>query len=182
MKKFSICFLIFILLLLGFIQGEESLSTQEEPKAINIKNLGSFDQPLMFQSPSPWYIVVQGTAEIEEYGCKDGVFYIKITNPGNDFWHIQFGQHVPIKKETSYKLLFDAKSDEERDIQVRVIQDQTWKIIVKNIFNLTTQIKTYTWEFTPSEDAQIIVFDFGKISDKSISTSIYIDNVILEEY
>ncbi len=179
MKKFSILFLFFIFLFLGSIQGEES-SLQAKPKAI--KSLGTFEEFVIYQAPSPWYIVVQGTAEVEEYGTKNGMFYIKITNPGNDFWHIQFGQHTPIKKETSYKLIFDAKSDKERDIQVRVIQDQTWKIVVKNIFNLTPEMRTYTWEFTPSEEAQIIVFDFGKISDKSIATTIYLDNVVLEEY
>lgn len=179
MKNFSILFLLFIFLFLGFIQGEKS-SSQANPRVV--KTLGTFEKSVIYQAPSPWYLVVQGTAEIEEYGAKDGVFYVKINNPGNDFWHIQFGQHIPIRKGISYKLLFDAKSDKERDIQVRVIQDQTWKIVVKSIFNLIPEKRTYTWEFTPSEEAQIIVFDFGKISDKSIATTVYLDNVILEEY
>jgi len=36
-------------------------------------------------------------------------------------------------------------------------------------------------EFTPKKDGHIIVFDMGKISEKSIATTIYIANVELVE-
>lgn len=188
MRKLSILILVLVFSLfvagcaLGGPAPTPSKEVKEIPaKVVNLTQLGIFDEPIEYQAPSPWYFVVQGTAEVEKYGAKDGVFYVTIKNVGDDFWHIQFGQHIVVKQGKNYKLSFDAKADTPRDIQVRFIQDQTWKIVVSKIFDLTTKMTTYTWEFAPSEKADIIVFDFGKVSDKSVPTTIYIDNVALEE-
>lgn len=195
MKKLSI--LLVLTLFIFFIAGcagAPQATTQEQAPAVtevttpagkatvvNVTKLGVFEEPLMFTAPSNWYIVVQGTAEVEEYGAKKGVFYVKIKKPGDDFWHIQFGTHVPLSANKKYKLTFEAKADDPRDLQVRVIQDQTWEIVVKNVFNLTTEMQKFEWEFTLPKDGHIIVFDMGKISEKSVATTIYLDNVELTE-
>ncbi|MCX7720150.1 MAG: carbohydrate binding domain-containing protein [Dictyoglomus thermophilum] len=162
--------------------GVTEVTTPEgKAQVINVTKLGVFNENLMFSAPSNWYIVVQGTAEVEEYGAKGGFFYVKIKNPGDAFWHIQFGTHVPLPANKKYKLTFEAKADAERDLQVRVIQDQTWEIVESTTFNLTTEVQKFEWEFTPKKDGHIIVFDMGKISEKSIATTIYIANVELVE-
>jgi hypothetical protein len=184
MKKIiSILFiLITSLFLLGWTEAYTMQETsQPTTKPVKVTKLGLFDENVMFSAPSSWYIVIMGTAEAEEYGAKGGVFYVKIKNPGDAFWHIQFGTHVPINANKTYKLSFDAKADNSRDLQVRVIIDQTWEIVEQKTFDLTNEMKKFSWEFTPKKDAHIIVFDMGKISEKSIATTIYLDNVELEE-
>ncbi|HOJ93432.1 MAG TPA: carbohydrate binding domain-containing protein [Dictyoglomaceae bacterium] len=194
MKRFYVGLLLIVFcLFIAGCAGEPAQTTETAPgvvevktpegtaKVVNVTKLGLFEEPAFFSAPAPWYITIQGTAEVEDYGAKNGVFYVKIKTPGDAFWHIQFGQHVPIQANKTYKLSFDAKADEPRDLQVRALQDQTWEIISSQVFDLTTDMQTYTWEFTPAKDAHIIVFDMGKISEKSIATTIYLDNVILEE-
>jgi hypothetical protein len=194
MKKFYALLLILIFTL--FVAGcagapttsketQQAVTEVKTPegtaKVVNVTKLGVFDEPITFSTPSNWYLVAQGTAELEEYGAKNGVFYVKIKNPGDAFWHIQFGTHVPLSANKKYKLSFEAKADTPRDLQVRAIQDQTWEIVEQKVFDLTTEMQKFEWEFTPKKDVHIIVFDMGKISEKSIATTIYLDNVELEE-
>ncbi|PMQ00800.1 MAG: laminarinase [Dictyoglomus sp. NZ13-RE01] len=179
MKKFLMYLLLTLLVIFSLSLAQEA----KKPKSVKV--LGNFEEPVIYQAPQNWYIVIDASspAEAEEYGCKKGVFYIIINNVGTNFWHIQFGTHTPLKKNTKYVLKFDASSTKERDIQVRAIVNQApWPIIDKTVFNLTPEMKTYTWEFTLKDDATTIVFDFGKISDKSVPSTIILDNVILEEY
>ncbi|MGB9788436.1 MAG: carbohydrate binding domain-containing protein [Dictyoglomus turgidum] len=162
--------------------GVVEVTTPEgKAQVINVTKLGVFTENLMFSAPSNWYIVIQGTAEVEEYGAKNGAFYVKIKNPGDAFWHIQFGTHVPIPAGKKYKITFEAKADAARDLQVRVIQDQTWEIVESKVFDLTTEMQKFEWEFTPKKDGHIVVFDMGKVSEKSIATTIYLANVELVE-
>ncbi len=193
-KYFGLLTIVILIFFIAGCAGAPQVTTEEKAPGVtevttptgkatvvNVTRLGVFDEPLMFSAPSNWYIVVQGTAEAEEYGSKEGVFYVKIKNPGDAFWHIQFGTHIPLSANKKYKLTFEAKADTPRDLQVRAIQDQTWEIVVSKVFDLTTEMQKFEWEFIPSKAAHIIVFDMGKISEKSIATTIYLDNVELTE-
>lgn len=110
-----------------------------------------------------WYFLHMedfgGDAEltIEEI---NGVNFAKfvIKEVGNQFYSIQLIQDIPLIKGHTYRVSFDAKADDARKILVKLNgdADRAWAAYSpgKEIL-LSTEIETYTFEFSMGEDSDI---------------------------
>lgn len=121
----------------------------------------------------------EGAAEI-----KDNTLIITSTNAGTEEYSVQIVQPgLTMKKGHKYKLTFDAKADAPRDMitcvsaptagWIRYLQDTT--------FDLTTDFKTYTFDFTVNakdDNNGRLEFNMGK---HNFTDTVYIKNVRLEE-
>lgn len=93
---------------------------------------------LLFQSGA-------GTAEI-----KDGLMTIKTTNEGIVDYSVQLVQpKLPMIKGKKYRVSFDARADEARDIIVCISAPENgWvRYFPDTTLGITTEMKTYTYEF-----------------------------------
>lgn len=151
---------------------------------------GTFDEPIkndQANDPNNWFIWTGAPygmgGKVESFGVKDGVFWIKISDLGWESWHIQFNQYVRLIPGRKYKLTFEAKADQERDIIAKFLHPTTYQNYIYKVFNLTTNMQKYELEFTLPSDAYEIVnlsFELGKVSDKSKTTTVYFDNITIE--
>lgn len=111
---------------------------------------------------------------------------INITNGGSQTYSVQLIQGpICLIKGKTYKLSFDAKSDGQRTIEVKLSSGggddgNTWIDYAVNSFTLDTDWKNYSYVFTMQSDTYSkarLEFNVG------FSTlPVYIDNVRLEEY
>ncbi len=90
----------------------------------------------------------------------------------------------------TYQVSFDARADEARSMasQVGVLLDTApWFTIYGDdyeVFELTTDMQTYTYTFTVSEADTtdgVVTFELGSIEGDETVTTVYIDNVVVQE-
>ncbi len=114
-----------------------------------------------------------GTAVVE-----DGVFIATMTTKGTEGWYGQFKTvTLDISKGKSYVVSFKAKADEPFNLSNNIgLNADPWTTYSGyQKFDLTTEMKTYTYEFTMGEadDRKArMVFDLGLLSGK-----IYFDDI-----
>jgi len=108
-----------------------------------------------------------GAAVVTYDGYGDAVWQVRLQQTGLTF--------VP---GNTYRLTFDAKSDVARDIEVGFYDGGSGQ---QEMFDITTDFATYTWEFTYSIGANTpLEFKLGS-SPMAAGTMFYVDNVVIEE-
>ncbi len=165
---------------------------QKELAAITFEEIdnGTFDEPIkndQANDPNNWFIwygLPYGmSGEVESFGIEKGVFWIKLKDLGEESWHIQFNQYVRLIPGREYKLTFEARADEGRDINVKLLHPTTYQIYAVESFDLIENMQKYELSFALPADAYEIVnlsFELGKVSDKSKATTVYFDNIFIE--
>jgi hypothetical protein len=114
-----------------------------------------------------------GTAVVD-----DGVFIATMTTKGTEGWYGQFKTvTLDISKGKSYVVSFKAKADEPFNLSTNIgLNADPWTTYSGyQKFDLTTEMKTYTYEFTMGEAGDRkarMVFDLGLLSGK-----IYFDDI-----
>ncbi len=96
----------------------------------------------------------QGTISTEEI---DGTNFarVNITRPGNQTYSVQLIQNVTVGKGRTYKVSFDAKSTDARNINVKVCagEERGWVTYSRDESKaLTSQIKSYEFIFEMTHD------------------------------
>ena len=124
--------------------------------------------------PGFWYMYDGSwSGAAATYGVTDGKFEIDVTNVAGEVWHFMLKQKgINLIEGETYKLSFDAFASVERPISVGFNPGLDAKV-----FNLTTELQTYSVEFT-YEGANVetrIEFLFGAAVGK-----VTLDNVKLE--
>jgi hypothetical protein len=103
---------------------------------------------------------------------EDGVFIATMTTKGTEGWYGQFKTvTLDISKGKSYVVSFKAKADEPFNLSTNVgLNADPWTTYSGyQKFDLTTEMKTYSYEFTMGEtdDRKArMVFDLGLLSGK----------------
>lgn len=120
-------------------------------------------------------------------GVVDGQFKTSVAKTGNDSYSIALGSsNFTLSSGKKYRLSFDAKSTVSRSIQPAIEHNDTgYDRRFDQTTALSTEMKTYTYDFTMSADDNLahVVFSFGNVSGASSlpAHDIYIDNVSLKE-
>ena len=180
MKKIS--FLLVLLMMLSVTVVGAEFSAGE---IIN----GYFTEEILDNqegNPNQWYIWQAGTygisgAALAEYGVtEENEFKMVIADIGTDFWHLQFNQHAALDAG-EYEFTFKARAEESRDLSLGVLDEATEDRLAEGFFDLEDQMKEFSLDIEIDEDYPEVKFTFeaGQISDNSIPTSIYIDQVQL---
>ncbi len=165
---------------------------QKELAAITFEEIdnGAFDEPIkndQANDPDNWFIwygLPYGmSGEMESFGIEKGGFWIKLKDVGEESWHIQFNQYVRLIPGREYKLTFEARADEGRDINVKFLHPTTYQIYAVESFDLIEDMQKYELSFALPADVYEIAnlsFELGKVSDKSKVTTVYFDNIFIE--
>jgi hypothetical protein len=118
------------------------------------------------------------------YDRTDGMFNITTDKSGEAGWAIQFNQYLDLETETTYVLSFDAKASVARDINVKLFLPDVWVMHIEQLDQmLTTEVATYTYEFTTGTDnvtGLTLSFELGLTTNFAAGT-VSIDNVTLKE-
>jgi len=177
--KEHLLFLLLISIILSGCSSELPDDTGKEaikndlPKNI-IKN-GDFSK----KDLTDWdlYLGGNGDATIEVINEE---LFVNIIDGGNERWHVQLRQlNHPIKKNAEYLVSFDARSIEPRRIESQVGKNsEPWTAYSKEeLFEITKDMKTYTYEFAMTEESDSegrFLIDFG-----NSNSSVYIDNIFV---
>jgi len=120
----------------------------------------------------------EGTAEI-----KDGMMIIKTQNEGTVDYSVQLVQpNLPMYKGKKYRISFEARASEPRDMIVCVsAPDRNWiRYFEDTLLTLSADWQKYTYEFTMNENDDNngrLEFNMGH---KGSTADIYIRNVRVE--
>ena len=120
-----------------------------------------------------------GEAKIE-----DGVAVISSTNCGTEEYSVQFLQaDMPVLKGHTYRVTFDIKADEARDVVLAVTAPNNgWNRYYPDTpYDATTEWKTYTFEFTSDtkdDNYARLEFNLGK---RGYTSTVYLKNVRYED-
>ncbi|MGM0415043.1 MAG: carbohydrate binding domain-containing protein [Bacillota bacterium] len=162
----------------GDTGGEEITYTANE-----IVN-GNFNSTIVDDlsgSPDNWYVWSGEGGAVNDYGVENGEFKIDISNLGNQTWAVQFAQFLKLNAG-DYKLSFDARADEPRDIIAMVQEDGgSWTVYGEETVALETDMQNYSFDVSlNAADIPKLIFSLGS-TDNGKTTSVYIDNVKLEK-
>ena len=121
----------------------------------------------------------EGAAEI-----KDNMMVISSTNAGTEEYSVQLVQpDLPMIKGKKYRVSFDAKADENRNIIVAVTAPTAgWiRYLPDTTQAITTEMQNYTFEFEmkdKDDNNGRLEFNMGKYGE---TATVYITNVRVEE-
>ncbi len=121
----------------------------------------------------------EGAAEI-----KDNTMIISSTNAGTEEYSVQLVQpELPLYQGKKYRVTFDAKADEARNIIVAVTAPSVdWiRYLPDTKQAITTEYQTYTFEFEmkdKDDNNGRLEFNMGKYGE---TATVYIRNVRVEE-
>ena len=120
-----------------------------------------------------------GEAKIE-----NNQIIITSTNDGTEEYSVQLVQpEMPVLKGHSYRVTFDAKTDEDRDIVVAVTAPNAgWiRYLPDTKLDITKEWKTFTYEFTSDQKDD----NYGRLEfnmgNHGYTSTVYITNVRYEE-
>ncbi len=132
-------------------------------------------------SPDNWYVWAGEGGAVGDYGVEDGEFKIEITELGNETWAIQFAQFLKLTPG-DYKISFEARADEPRDIIAMVQEDGgAWTVYGEKTAKLGTEMQEYTFDVSlEEEDIPRFLFSLGA-TEAGDTTTVYFDNVELEK-
>lgn len=144
---------------------------------------GDFAKAEALDDETGWVYMQQqsGDASAE---IKDGAVTIKTKNEGAVDYSVQLVQaDLPMKKDASYTLSFDAKATADRQMKVAIQgPDQGWiPYLPGQIVDLTTKKQTYTYNFTVRADSDPngrLDFNMGNFGS---TADIEISNVVLKK-
>lgn len=153
--------------------SDEESKNNEFPKDIIIN--GNFSNSDL----NDWDLFLggDGDAAIEVI---NGELFVNIVEGGNERWHVQLRQlDRSIKKGAGYEVSFDARAEEPRRIESQVGKNsEPWTAYSEEeVFEITTDMQTYTYEFIMSRESDArgrFLIDFGKSN-----IDVYIDNIFV---
>lgn len=127
------------------------------------------------------------------FSVVDDVLQIEILSYVEDVWYAPRLNYprLHFDQGATYTVSFDAKADDERFIQVQVgelLPAEPWYTDFATDINkwvyLTTEYQTFTFEFTmnkPTNANGSILFELGNLNGSNNITTVYIDNIIIQE-
>ena len=120
----------------------------------------------------------------------NGVLVVDMTSIGGASYSPQiFQKGILFEKGKTYKVSFDAKADIARKVNVNIGKELTADPWFTNYaptqeIGLSTDMQTYQFEFTMNEatynDGKL-VFELGNVAGENIVTTVYLDNVSIQE-
>lgn len=144
---------------------------------------GNFAEAESLDDDAAWKFMLaqsgEATAEV-----KDNAITIKTAKEGEVDYSVQLVQaNLPIKKNSSYTLSFDAKASADRTMVVSVNSpDRGYKRYLSDqTVQMTTEKKTFTYDFTMRDDSDAnarLDFNMGKAGS---TADIEISNVVLKK-
>ena len=144
---------------------------------------GDFAEAEDLNDKENWFFLLfndgEGAAEI-----KDGEIVITSTNDGTEEYSVQLVQpDLPVLKGHSYRVTFEARADEPRDMVTAVTAPNAgWiRYLDDTKLDLTKKWQTYTYEFTSDkkdDNYGRLEFNMGK---HGYTATIHIRNVRYEE-
>lgn len=125
-----------------------------------------------------------GDAPAVTYDRTGGTFNIATDKGGDAGWAVQFNQYLDLEAETTYVFEFDAMASVARDINVKLFVPNVWIFHIEALdLMLTTEMVTYTYEFTTGTDGfdgLTLSFEFGATTNFAAGT-VSLDNITLKE-
>ncbi|OOB78709.1 MAG: hypothetical protein BEN18_06555 [Epulopiscium sp. Nuni2H_MBin001] len=104
-------------------------------------------------------------------------------------WSTCFGQNISVETGKTYLIEFDAKSTIARPIGIELKKNDWEAKPIDQMINLTTDMETYTIQYTASEDLDDVPFTFllGYMNNNGFTTTdsqhtITIDNISIKEH
>ncbi len=145
-------------------------------------SLGSFSQNLInngdFEAGLSEWLTLEGDNNskakfsIDERNSKEGgAFKVFIQSLGTNSWDIQTVTQVKLKKKKEYRLTFYAKARFPQSKFKAVVQNQEY---MEKIFELSTDLEKYTWDFKTMEKIEEFKFQFFE------NGTYFIDEVSIE--
>lgn len=143
---------------------------------------GTFDNPIvdnMHIHPDHWFVWAGEGGAVGDYGVENGEFKMEVTRLGNQTWSVQFVQYIDLDPG-NYRVTFEARSDEPRDMIAMVQQDGgAWTVYGQTVAHLGTEMQSYSYDLVlNTPDIPKLLFLLGNTDDAK-TTTIYLDNVIL---
>lgn len=133
-----------------------------------------------------WYWKISGTGAFTA-AVNGGIATVNVTSLGTVAWGVQFfQQNRMIETGTTYKITFMAKADIARPIMFAVEggESSTFRLY-DEIFNLSTEWATYETVIRVTNIQSFIngkfAFFLGLVGTTSIETTIYFDNIVIEQ-
>ncbi|MGC8931620.1 MAG: carbohydrate binding domain-containing protein [Dictyoglomus sp.] len=154
-------------------------------------NNGSFEYPFTNDQqnwPDDWFLWygspygMGGTASAN-IDTTNKMAIVDVQDTGGESWHVQFNQWVGLSAGKTYRLTFQAKAENPRDINVKFLHPTTYALYANQSYNLTTDWQTFTLEFTfnNTQDPRAnLSFELGKTANPAIG-KVYLKEVKLEE-
>jgi len=131
------------------------------------------------------------------YSVVDGELVVEVTSVAGGLWEPRL-ENIGIEFEQgkTYEVSFDARAEAPRAIHLQVgeiIDAAPWFTNFKpgqtEIFDLSTEMETYTFEFTMGLDTNLngaLIFEMGTVpandlEENNLITTVYLDNVSISE-
>lgn len=156
----------------------------------NIIRNGNFEDPLDSEDPE-WYLwqadwdPAEAPMSDGDLSIVDGQLVLEVNDIGTwgyDGWLLQANQDIELQVGYTYKVVFEAKADADRNINSVVGYSDSahaWHQHGGGVFSLTTQMQTFEYIFTLDKDSgdyqDVIKFEFGHAPD-----TVYIDSLKIQ--
>ena len=158
------------------ISIEEKTATTPSPTDA-VKN-GDFEKEI-----APWSNWSDGSMTVSSV---NGEAEIKLNGFGTDPWSVQFSQDgFKFEPNVKYRLTFSARATIPRSFGVD-IEGAGYYRYMDNTANLTTEMKTFSYDFTVTKnEITKMIFFFGKTGEditdvlRATPHTVYLDNVII---
>ena len=97
-----------------------------------------------------WTVWHEEGTDAFTYDLTNGTFNITTDSSGSANWAVQFNQSpITLEADTTYVFSFDAMATAARDINVKLFVPNVWVNQIEMLNQmLTTEMATYTYEFT----------------------------------
>ncbi len=149
----------------------------------NYVNNASFAEEEDLTDDVDWKFILLNGGD-GEATIQDGAIVITSIKEGDKEYSVQLVQpDMPVRRGSTYRVSFEAKADEERQMITCVSAPNVgWiRYLADTSLDLTTEWQTYTYEFTISDnDDPSARLEFNMGAQGSTAT-IYITNVVFEE-
>ncbi len=161
----------------------DSVITIDEA-AINVALLDQIIANGMFNDG--WTVWSQNWGDMPNvtYDRTDGQFNITTDKAGEANWAIQFNQTLTLEPSKTYVFSVDAMASVARDINIKIFTAGYTNYLEALDFMLTTDMTTYTWEFTTPAEGQMadltLTFEMGATANFAAGT-VSLDNISLKE-
>ena len=131
-----------------------------------------------------------GGAGVVDISVEEGALKAVVSAVG-DVWEPRITQMgVPFKKDQAYKISFRAKALEQKTINIQlgeILADAPWFTDFKpgqtEHFIITTEWAEYSFEFLHVQDNDRggILFEMGTVAGDNTTTTVYLDDIVIEE-
>ncbi|ACL69182.1 family 16 glycosylhydrolase [Halothermothrix orenii] len=169
---------------------EKEESSKEKKNAdltINRVVNGAFDSEIVNDVEAHrdnWYVLIEEGGEVNSFGVENGEFIMDIANPGSKASNVQFAQCLKLEPGSIYKVSFDARAEDARDINVKMLHPTKHTVYGEETIGLNPTMESYSLEVEfPGNVSEVVnlSFELGALSDQSKATRVYLDNVKIEK-